>query len=114
MVYDSVSEKFGIEKSIEFGIENFWYLKKYRICFVKIWYKNKFGFDFVQILDVLPGEFWFQNFFLNFLDAFGFGIEEEENNKKKYWIRYRKNLVTEKVSDSVSFRFGLFWVKSRF
>ena len=52
MVSDSVSKKFGIEKSIGFGIEIIWYRKKYR-------------------------------------------------------IRYRKNLVSEKVSDSVSFRF---WV----
>ena len=54
MVSDSVSKKFGIEKSIGFGIENIWYRKKYRIL-------------------------------------------------------YRKNLVSEKVSDSVSFRF---WVSS--
>ena len=52
MVSGSVSKKFGIEKSIGFGIEIIWYRKKYR-------------------------------------------------------IRYRKNLVSEKVSDSVSFRF---WV----
>jgi len=49
---DSVSEKFGIEKSIGFGIGKIWYRKKYR-------------------------------------------------------IRYRKNLVSEKVSDSVSKRYGI-------
>ena len=39
----------------------------------------------------------------------GFGIEKIRS-RKKYRIRYRKNLVSEKkVSDSVSFRF---WVSS--
>ena len=50
LVSDSVAKKFGLGKSIEFGIGKIWYRKKYR-------------------------------------------------------IQYRKNLVSEKVSDSVSFRF---------
>ena len=36
MVSDSVSKKFGIEKSIGFGIGNIWYRKKYRIRYRKI------------------------------------------------------------------------------
>ena len=41
-----------------------------------------------------------------FFDGFGFGIEKIWY-RKKYRIRYRKNLVSKKVSDSVSEKFGI-------
>jgi len=54
--------------------------------------------------------FRFRNFsvskLFHFFDGFGFGIEKIWY-RKKYWIRYRKNLVSEKVSDSVSEKFGI-------
>ena len=54
MVSDSVSENFGIEKSIGFGIENIWYRKKYRIRYRKNLVSEKsFGFGFVQILGIV-------------------------------------------------------------
>ena len=54
MVSDSVSKKFGIEKSIGFGIENIWYRKKYRIRYRKNLVSEKsFGFGFVQILGIV-------------------------------------------------------------
>ena len=53
-ISDSVSEKFGIEKSIGFGIENIWYRKKYRIRYRKNLVSEKsFGFGFVQILGIV-------------------------------------------------------------
>ena len=54
--------------------------------------------------------FRFRNFsvskLFHFLDGFGFGIEKIWY-RKKYRIRYRKYLVSEKVSDSVSEKFGI-------
>ena len=54
--------------------------------------------------------FWFRNFSVSklfyFFGGFGFSIEIFFE-KKKYWIWYRKNLVSEKVSDSVSKKFGI-------
>ena len=54
--------------------------------------------------------FRFQNFsvskLFHFFYGFGFGIEKNWY-KKKYRIRYRKNLVSKKVSDSVSEKFGI-------
>ena len=109
-VSDSVSKKFGIEKSIGFGIGNIWYRKKSRI---------RYQIKFAQNSWICPFEtwfckiwyrywYWFRNF-SNFLDGIGFGIEKMWY-RKKYRIRYRKNwfrkkvsdLVSEKVSDSVS------------
>jgi len=42
----------------------------------------------------------------NFFGSFGFGIEKIWY-QKKYRIRYRKKLVSKKVSDSVSDKFGI-------
>ena len=54
MVSDSVSKKFGIEKSIGFGIENIWYRKKYRIRYRKnLVSEESFGLGFVQILGIV-------------------------------------------------------------
>ena len=54
--------------------------------------------------------FRFRNFsvskLFHFFDGFGFGIEKIWY-RKKYRIRYRKNLVSKKVSDSVSEKFGI-------
>ena len=54
--------------------------------------------------------FRFRNFsvseLFNFFGGFGFGIENFWY-RKKYRIWYRKNLVSEKVSDSVSEKFGI-------
>ena len=54
--------------------------------------------------------FRFRNFsvskLFHFVDGFGFGIEKIWY-QKKYRIRYRKNLVSKKVSDSVSEKFGI-------
>ena len=48
VVSDSVSEKFGIEKSIGFGIGKIWYRKKYRIRYRENLVSEKsFGFGFV-------------------------------------------------------------------
>ena len=49
--------------------------------------------------------FRFRNFFI-FVDGFGFGIEKTWY-LKNYRIRYRKNLISEKVSDTVSEKFGI-------
>ena len=51
MVSDSVSKKFGIGKSIGFGIENIWYRKKYWIRYRKIWYRKK-------VSDSVSFRFW--------------------------------------------------------
>ena len=54
MVSDSVSKKFGIEKSIGFGIEKIRYRKKYRIRYRKNLVSEKsFGFGFVQIWGIV-------------------------------------------------------------
>ena len=54
--------------------------------------------------------FRFRNFsvskLFNFFGGFGFGIENFWY-RKKYRIRYRKYLVSEKLSDSVSLKFGI-------
>ena len=50
MVSDSVSEKFGFEKSIGFGIGRIWYREKYRKNLVS---EKSFRFGFVQILGIL-------------------------------------------------------------
>jgi len=54
--------------------------------------------------------FRFRNFsvskLFHFFGGFGFGIEKIWY-RKKYRIRYRKNLVSKKVSDSVSEKFGI-------
>ena len=42
------------------------------------------------------------------------GISNERFISTEYQILYRKNLVSEKVLDSFSFRFWVFWVKFRF
>ena len=69
---DSVSKKFGIEKSIGFGIGKIWYRKKYRIRYRKNLVSKK-------VSDSVSEKIWYQ---------------------KKYWIRYQKYLVSEK-------RFGI-------
>ena len=46
MVSDSVSKKFGIEKSIGFGIGKIWYRKKYRIRYRKNLVSEKFRIRF--------------------------------------------------------------------
>ena len=54
--------------------------------------------------------FRFRNFsvskLFHFFGGFGFGIKKIWY-RKKYWFRYRKNLVSEKVLDSVSKIFGI-------
>ena len=54
--------------------------------------------------------FRFRNFsvskLFNFFGGFGFGIEKIWY-RKKYRIQNRKNLVSKKVSDSVSEKFGI-------
>ena len=54
--------------------------------------------------------FRFRNFsvskLFNFFGGFGFNIKKIWH-RKKYRFRYRKNLVSEKVSDSVSLKFGI-------
>ena len=104
VVSDSLSKNFGIEKTIGFGIVKFWYQKKYWILYRKNLVSEK-------VFDSVSFRFWvflvtfrFRNFLVsklfNFLD--GFGIERIWF-QKKYRIRYRKNLV----SDSVSEKFGI-------
>ena len=66
MVSVSVSEIFGIEKSIGIGFEKIWYRKKYRIRFRKILVSKKVS---------VSEKIWY---------------------RKKYRIRYRKKLVPEK------------------
>ena len=92
IVLDSVSKKIDIKKRYQFGIGKIWHRKKNRIRYRKI-----FGIKKYQI--------WYRKIF---------GI-------KKYRIWYRKYLVSEKVSDSVSFRFlvsshtgGWVWCSSGF
>ena len=63
------------------------------VC-IRVW---GFGFE--------TSRFW--NFF-HFLDGFGFGIERIWY-RKKYQIRYCKDLVSEKVSDSVSEKFRIWF-----
>ena len=54
VVSDSVSKKFGIEKSIGFGIVKIWYRKKYRIRYRKnLVLEKSFGFGFVQISGIV-------------------------------------------------------------
>ena len=54
-----VSKKFGIEKSFGFGIENFWYRKKFRIRYRKNLVSEKsFGFGFVQIFGFVTHCSW--------------------------------------------------------
>ena len=54
MVLDSVSEKFGIKKSIGFGFDKIRYKKKYWIRYRKNLVSEKsFGFGFVQILGIV-------------------------------------------------------------
>ena len=77
MVSDSVSKKFGIEKSIGFGIENIRYRKKYRIRYRKNLVSKKVSDSVSEKIGI--GK------------SIGFGI-----GKIWYW---------KKVSDSVSFRF---------
>ena len=77
MVSVSVSENFGIEKSIGIGFGKIWYRKKYRYRFRKFLVSKKVSVSVSE------------NFGIE--KSIGFGIE-------KFW--YRK-----KVSVSVSFRF---------
>ena len=54
MVSDSVSKKFGIEKSIGFGIGKKLVSKKYRIRYRKYLVSEKsFGFGFLQIFGIV-------------------------------------------------------------
>ena len=46
----SVSEKFGIEKSIGIGFENFWYRKKYRYRFRKFLVSDKVSVSVLNFL----------------------------------------------------------------
>ena len=79
MVSVSVSEIFGIEKSIGIGFEKNWYRKKYRYRFRRILVSKK---------------------------SFGIGFEKIWYRKKyRYW--FRKILVSKKVSVSVSKKFGI-------
>ena len=108
----SVSKLFHFLDGLGFGIERIWYRKKYRIRYRKNLVSKKvsdsvslkfgigknFGLCFVQILGIL-GEVSVSKLF-HFLPSFGFGIEKIWY-RKKYRIRYRKNLVSEK-----SFGFG--------
>ena len=59
------------------------------------------------------GWFWirYRNFCIG--KSIGFGIVKIWH-RKKCRIRYRKNLVSEEDSDSVLFRFRVFWVTFRF
>ena len=74
MVSDSVSKKFGIEKSIGFGIGKNLVSKK-----VSDSVSEKFGIE--KVSDSISEKIWY---------------------RKKYLIRYRKNLVSKKVTDSIS------------
>ena len=58
-----------------------------------------------KLLGFETSRFW--NFF-HFLDGFGFGIERIWY-RKKYQIRYCKDFVSEKVSDSVSEKFRIWF-----
>ena len=107
IVSDSVQIKFGIEKSMGFGIKKIWYRKKYRFRYGKM-----FRFGFVQIWGILGDVSVSKLLDFNTFPLF-----------RWYRIRYQKNirfnikfcfkkvseLVSEKVSVSVLFRF---WVSS--
>ena len=82
-VSDSVSEIFGIEKSIGFVMEKN--------------YQKNLGFVCLK------------HGFLKFGIGIGIGFETFPVFFGWYWIRGRKYLESEKSSDSVSFRF---WVSS--
>ena len=106
----SVSKLFNFFGGFGFGIEKIWYRKKYRIRYRKNLVSEKvsdsvskkfgigkqFGFGFVQILGIL-GDVSVSKF-LGFETFLFF---------RWFWIRYRKNLVSEKVSDSVSEKLGI-------
>ena len=77
MVSDSVSKKFGIEKSIGFGIEKIWYRKKYRIR-----YRKKLVLK--KVSDSVSKKFGIEK-------SIGFGIGNIWY-RKNYRIRYRKKL----------------------
>ena len=64
----SVSEKFGIEKSIGIGFENFWYRKKYRYRFRKILVSKKVSDSVSKIFGIrkkfrfrFRSDFWFRH-----------------------------------------------------
>ena len=88
------SIRFGIEKSIGFGKEIFG-IKKSRIRYQKRLSKH---FCFVCL----------KHSFVKFGIGIGIGFKTFPFwYKKKHWTRYQKNLVWEKVSDLVLFRFWL-------
>ena len=129
----SISKLFHFLDGFGFGIEKNWYQKKYRIRYRKNLVSEKvsdsvskkfgigksFGFGFVQISGIsgdvsvskllgfktFPFFRWFR---IGNEKIIGFVIERIRY-RKKHRIRYRKNLVSEKVLDSVSFKF---WVSS--
>ena len=53
MVSKSISEKFGIEKSIRFGMEKNWYKKVSDSVSKQFGIGNSFGIGFVQLLEIL-------------------------------------------------------------
>ena len=101
-VSDSVSEIFGIEKSLGFGIEKNYQKILGFVClkhgFVKFGIGIGIGFEtllfFGMVSDLALKKFGIEK-------SIGFGVKKIWY-RKKYRIRYQKNLVSEK---SFGFRF---------
>ena len=101
-----VSKLFHFLHGFGFGIEKIWYQKKYQIRYRKNLVSKKFGieksfgfgigksfgFGFIHILDILG--------VVSVSKLLRFSI-------KKFVFGFGKSLVSEKVSDSVSFRSGV-------
>ena len=115
----SVSKLFNFFSGFGFGIEKFWYRKKYRIRYRKNLVSEKvsdsvslkfgigksFGLGFVQILGILGEVSVSKQLGFEIFPFFGW-----------FRIRYRKNLVSTKISDSVSKKFGIakkIWIRFR-
>ena len=138
MVSDSVSKKFGIEKSIRFGIVKNLVLKKVSDSVSEIFgIEKSIGFVMEKNYQKNLGFVGLNHGFLKFGIGIGigfetfpvfwlvsdsvskkFGIEKSIGfgigkiwYRKKYRIRYRKKLVSKKVSDSVSERI---WYRKKY
>ena len=89
------SKTFGINKSIGIGFEKNW-------CWIFLFLASFYLFWTINF-DLKSFRFGFETFPCFLMVS----VSKKNWSQKKYWYRFRKNLVSKKVSVSVSKKFGI-------